>query len=534
VLSLQEEQHAAPSVQLHETPRSTPLLQMNVDVRAPASEEHANFDMTLQLQVASATGSDTSYPSALQTPSGPETVLSLQEEQHAAPSVQLHETPRGIPVLQMNVDVRAPVTVEDIALPAEDNMPAAHQVIVADKPADVLVQQNVGARAPVTAEEIALPASEDNMPASHQEIDEGEGVLDDHDRDDHHQGNSNDSEDEDASQISFEELSLAELLTSIDEDNAAADLAEEEAFARRYFELRAAQQPRTSGTNDDHTMGSNSNGRGNSMQQPKQETLAADTRRRGVRPPGAQTQGARLPSNTSVHPGASRPAMRNRAGSGRARTRLSAPRSHSTHRSVKHSTADTVSALVPVLPAMRRNQSAPGWLREPGESEVSNIDELQAQLSQEIASHQETFERMKELERKLRNSSRTKKQFGVTNPAPYASPPVAVQNSCSPKRRGVALPPLRCASAPKREQDNNAAAAAIEARAALNPVRMAALSRSDKSRCRVEAISLLQKQGLNTWHARRAEKVSKFQDLAMFGESMWDSFFEWQEDLAHS
>jgi len=189
-------------------------------------------------------------------------------------------------------------------------------------------------------------------------------------------------------------------------------------------------------------------------------------------------------------------------------------------------------------------------------------DELRDRLLLEMDLHRQTYEKMKELERKVRQQQASARQtphrtpqprrFGVTDPQPYATAPVSLasvnartgRSPRSPKRRGVYAPPLQAAPpprsqavpAPPRSQAgpctaiSEARATAADARATVRSERLAPLSRAEASRTRVEAIAQLDSAGLNTWDVRQAEKVARYQDLKVFSESMWDSFFDWKED----
>jgi len=61
----------------------------------------------------------------------------------------------------------------------------------------------------------------------------------------------------------------------------------------------------------------------------------------------------------------------------------------------------------------------------------------------------------------------------------------------------------------------------------LKEERMSALSRQEQSRTRVQAFGKLGHAGLSTWDVRLDEKVSRFQDMRAFSESMWNSFYDW-------
>jgi len=57
-------------------------------------------------------------------------------------------------------------------------------------------------------------------------------------------------------------------------------------------------------------------------------------------------------------------------------------------------------------------------------------------------------------------------------------------------------------------------------------------SRGDRSKARIKAIEQLEGRGMNTWVQRKGEKVARLNDLTVFRESMWGSFFEWHEDYS--
>jgi len=93
------------------------------------------------------------------------------------------------------------------------------------------------------------------------------------------------------------------------------------------------------------------------------------------------------------------------------------------------------------------------------------------------------------------------------------------------------LPSLR--TFPKVNNDNRhkeEQETAAEAQANIEASKNVAISRAERSQQRQQAIQKLERKGMNTWHERRAEKVASLQDLAVFRDSMWDSFFHWHDD----
>uniref|UniRef100_A0A7S4SVD9 SET domain-containing protein n=1 Tax=Alexandrium monilatum TaxID=311494 RepID=A0A7S4SVD9_9DINO len=203
---------------------------------------------------------------------------------------------------------------------------------------------------------------------------------------------------------------------------------------------------------------------------------------------------------------------------------------------------------------LHRSQSSPAGIVPPADFDDIEADDLRDRLLLEMDLHRQTYERMKDLERKLKQSNARQpalrnpppRRFGVTDPQPYANPPVSIasvnahaqgKSPRTPKRRGVYAPPLQSAP-PRQAQPQAAAAAAVndakiaaaDARSSVRSERLAPLSRSEQSRTRVEAITQLDSMGQNTWNVRQAEKVARYQDLRVFTDSMWGSFFEWKQD----
>mmetsp|Transcript_55971 Transcript_55971/g.142376 ORF Transcript_55971/g.142376 Transcript_55971/m.142376 type:complete len:567 (-) Transcript_55971:121-1821(-) len=176
-------------------------------------------------------------------------------------------------------------------------------------------------------------------------------------------------------------------------------------------------------------------------------------------------------------------------------------------------------------------------------TEQDEINDLRAQLQQEMVDHESTTGKVKDLERQLRilqakqrkhsPPPRPPKKFGIASAAPYAKEQPLPPKVPTPKNnKAFFLPSLRSLpQAPPKETRQRAEAEA----AAVRTASMAAsgapqLSRQSKSQARIEAITKLDQMGMNTWHVRRAEKVARLQDLQSFSSGMWDSFFDWRHE----
>jgi len=170
-----------------------------------------------------------------------------------------------------------------------------------------------------------------------------------------------------------------------------------------------------------------------------------------------------------------------------------------------------------------------------------DVDTLRGQLMQEHKQRLATLEYVKFLEDAIANgnasaasSTAPPKRFGVSTAKPYRGRPLPQTRQQSPTHmrrvgRKICLPALRTLpQAPP--QPPQGADEVADVATALDAQRMATLTQVGQSRARTEAINKLDSKGLDTWQIRKAEKVSKLQELNTFGESMWDSFFDWQED----
>ncbi|CAJ1433528.1 unnamed protein product [Effrenium voratum] len=158
------------------------------------------------------------------------------------------------------------------------------------------------------------------------------------------------------------------------------------------------------------------------------------------------------------------------------------------------------------------------------------VKALRDRLRSEMTLHEQTRTRAKELERRLlqatkregREGREGKSRFGVTSPTPYAAKPEKPR-----EKRSVVLPPLISPKpqprAPQRPQGGPLAGV----QDMLKDERMMSLSREEQSRTRVQAFRELGRVGLSTWDVRMGEKVSRFQDMRAFSDSMWNSFYDW-------
>jgi len=183
------------------------------------------------------------------------------------------------------------------------------------------------------------------------------------------------------------------------------------------------------------------------------------------------------------------------------------------------------------LPPLTHSRSAPGTLQTVEDVNYeAMLAKLQTELDGERLERDRMSERVKELERKLRNSA-SKPRLGITKPSPYKPVPLPPPPPSPKQIRTLHLPALRTiphSPSPQRWLDEQSVAAS--AQADMEHSRSPEASRADKSKSRVEAIKKLESKGLNNWKERRAEKVARLQDLTVFRDSMWSSFFEWHED----
>lgn len=199
------------------------------------------------------------------------------------------------------------------------------------------------------------------------------------------------------------------------------------------------------------------------------------------------------------------------------------------------------------LPALKRSHTAPlsfDLLPDDDEDDVGDIlsgeggsekvKALKSRLRDELHMHHQTRVHAEELERKLKLANakitqgptvKRESRFGITNPRPYAGKPMPIPRKAN---RGVYLPALKPLkpSSPKRDA-GDAVLPAVQS--LLEESRMNTLSRSEQSRSRVDAFGRLGHVGMSTWNVRRAEKVSRFQDMNAFSESVWGSFYDWNE-----
>jgi len=188
---------------------------------------------------------------------------------------------------------------------------------------------------------------------------------------------------------------------------------------------------------------------------------------------------------------------------------------------------------------MRRTQTAPGGLVVEGEDDRNigaNFKALQVQLREELAMHEQTRAHAQELERKLKlaNSKlssppqvKRNQRFGVTDPVAYSAPPLPIRKK---EKRGVYLPALKTLKPPAEKRDPGDAVLPV-VQELLDTQKLSVMSRQDQSRSRVEAFSRLGQVGMSTWDVRRTEKVSRYQDMTAFSDSMWGSFHDWNNTL---
>jgi hypothetical protein len=192
------------------------------------------------------------------------------------------------------------------------------------------------------------------------------------------------------------------------------------------------------------------------------------------------------------------------------------------------------------LPPLVHSQSA-GDLQEVNPDAL--IQRLQQELSAERVERERMSNRVQDLERKLKRSASQpttnkdagKEQFfGVKKVSCYKQAPVPPPPPSSPKRtKAFMLPALRTipySPDTKRVQEEQATRAAADIN--MERARDKELSRAERSKARIEAVGQLEKKGMSSWKERKAEKVARLNDLTVFRESMWGSFFEWHEDYS--
>ncbi|CAE7325812.1 unnamed protein product [Symbiodinium natans] len=164
--------------------------------------------------------------------------------------------------------------------------------------------------------------------------------------------------------------------------------------------------------------------------------------------------------------------------------------------------------------------------------ESSSVQALRERLRSEMTLHQQTRAHAQDLERRLqlatsrkrdlRAASDDKPRFGVASGGPYAAKAAKTEK----EKRSIVLPPLRSPkpSAPARRAGDPVGPVVQDM---LREEHMSTLSRQEQSRTRLQAFGKLGHAGLSTWDVRLEEKVSRFQDMRAFSESMWNSFYDW-------
>jgi len=189
------------------------------------------------------------------------------------------------------------------------------------------------------------------------------------------------------------------------------------------------------------------------------------------------------------------------------------------------------------LPPISRAATAPGNLCDENEDlqsilESSNVKALKDRLRSEMTLHEQTRNHAKELEKRLQLATKPrssqKPRFGITSTTPYDRRP---REKSREKRseRSVVLPPLKplksaqSSRSPKRSADG----ALRNVHEMLKDENMSVLSRGGQSRTRLQAYGRLTRAGLSTWDVRLDEKISRFQDMRAFSDSMWNSFHDW-------
>jgi len=163
--------------------------------------------------------------------------------------------------------------------------------------------------------------------------------------------------------------------------------------------------------------------------------------------------------------------------------------------------------------------------------ENSSVKALRDRLRSEMNLHEQTRKKNQELERRLqaattrkkpapRASSEDKPRFGITPPTAYAK-------GAKPEKekRSIVLPPLKSPKQQPPKRPGDPVGPVVQEM--LREEKMSALSRQEQSRTRIQAFGKLGHAGLSTWDVRLDEKVSRYQDMKAFSESMWNSFYDW-------
>lgn len=179
------------------------------------------------------------------------------------------------------------------------------------------------------------------------------------------------------------------------------------------------------------------------------------------------------------------------------------------------------------------------------ETVESEREILDGELQQERRNHQRTSERVRDAEHGLREAKRLAQRCGHSPAAPPVTTKAAPQDQAAlpkmmPDKRKqgvVSLPCIRQHSPnpPKVEaarvaiEEDEFLAAGTRA-ICLDKSRMAALSREERSRWRMQAIAHLGNAGMDSWELRREEKATRLRNLGAYGEGMWGSFKEWQDE----
>jgi len=187
------------------------------------------------------------------------------------------------------------------------------------------------------------------------------------------------------------------------------------------------------------------------------------------------------------------------------------------------------------LPALVQSKSSPSDLRL---HDQAVIEKLQNQLNDERMDRERLKRRCQDLEKKLARSASQpsagdgKVRFGVSKGAPYKVVPTPPPLPSSPKRtQALMLPALRTIP---HEPNTRRATEEKETRASadvdMQRARDKEMTRAQRSEARIEAVKKLETAGMNTWKERKAEKVARLNDLTVFRDSMWGSFFEWHDD----
>jgi len=185
---------------------------------------------------------------------------------------------------------------------------------------------------------------------------------------------------------------------------------------------------------------------------------------------------------------------------------------------------------------LSRAATAPGNFCDENEDlqsilDSSNVKDLKDRLRSEMKLHQQTRNHAKELEKRLQQATKPpsastgKPRFGITSTAPYSA------SSKTKEKKSVVLPPLKplksAQSSRSRSPQRSADGALRSVREMLKEENMTSMSRSGQSRTRLDAYGRLTRAGLSTWDVRLDEKISRFQDMRAFSDSMWNSFHGW-------